>query len=164
MLCNLNNVYRIMPTTDNYQERYLLRIDDYEFQDNEGIRDKFLIVLNRNEESAYIIHTLTTSNPNGFNPKTLGCSTIKNISYFYFPKDTIIGENGYFFEKDTFIFFNNNLRKESLSSFSKYADENVNHKDILKKEIFKKLIDCMLNSNFITFEQADILTKTRNKI
>ena len=143
-----------MPTNDNYQERYLLRIDDYEFQDSEGVRDKFLIVLNRNEESAYIIHTLTTSNPNGFNPKSLGCTT----------KDTIIGENGYTFKKDTFIFFNNNLRKESISSFSKYAVENVKHKDILKKEIFKKLIDCMLNSDFITFEQADILTKTRNKI
>ncbi len=46
-----------MPANDNYQERYLLRIDDYEFQDSEGVRDKFLIVLNRNDEYTYIIHT-----------------------------------------------------------------------------------------------------------
>jgi hypothetical protein len=153
-----------MPANDSYQERYLLRIDDYEFQDSEGVRDKFLIVLNRSDDHTYIIHTLTTSNPNGFNPKDLGCNTFKSVSYFFIPKDTIIGENSYSFKKDTFIFFNNNIRKETLSSFSKYADENVKHKDVLTKKIFKSILDCMLNSNFITYEQADVLTKTRNKI
>ncbi len=149
---------------DNYHDRNLLRIEDYEFQDGEGVRDKYLIVLNRSEDSAYVVHALTTSNPNGNNPSTAGCQSSKNMSYFYIPKDDVIGENGFFFEKHTFIFFSSNIIKQPLKYFAKYPDGKVDLKDVLSKKVMKSIIDCMLNSNFISFEQADALTKTRTKL
>jgi hypothetical protein len=150
-----------MAETDSYQERHLLRIEDYEFQDGNGVRDKFMIVLNRNQDSAFILHTLTTKQALGFDPKKLGCHTSGNLSYFYFPKEEVIGESGFSFELDTFIFFRDNIRKENLKSFKKYADDQTVFKDIVTKPILKTLIDCMLNSMFITPEQADLLRATR---
>lgn len=152
-----------MPNS-NFQERHLLKIDDYEFQDGNGIRDKYLIVLNRSDDSAYIIHTLTTKESKGFDPKKLGCHTLKNVSYFYFPKGEVVGENGFSFSLNTFIFFGENIRKESLESFSKYGNEKVVFQDILPRQTLKNIIDCMLGSMFITAEQADNLRITRNRI
>ena len=150
-----------MAKNDSFQERHLLRIEDYEFQDGNGVRDKYMIVLNRSEDSAFIIHTLTTKQAQGFNPLKTGCNIAGNFSYFYISKDEVIGENGFSFELDTFIFFANNIRKQSLASLGKYPKENVVSKDTVDKKFLKNLIDCMLNSVFITSEQADSLRKTR---
>ena len=43
------------------QQGHLVLVEDYQFQDGNGSKDKFLIVISRNDEYAYIIHTLTTS-------------------------------------------------------------------------------------------------------
>jgi hypothetical protein len=153
-----------MPKDDLFQDRHLLRIADYQFQDGEGTRDKFMIVLNRDDESAYIIHTLTTSQPYGFDPKKSGCHKFKNISYFYFPKDVEIAENGFKFISDTFVFFRDNIRKEELKFLSKYPEKDIEFKGVMKKSSLKELIDCMLNSDFITPEQSDRLLKTRNTL
>lgn len=154
-----------MAKNDSYQERHLLRIEDYEFQDeNGGIRDKYMIVLNRSEDSAFIIHTLTTKEAKGFNPPKIGCNRTGSISYFYISKDKIIGESGFCFKLDTFIFFTNNIRKEPLKAFEKYAEKNVSFKDIVNKQFLKDLIDCMLGSDFISFEQADCLRQTRKRL
>lgn len=153
-----------MAVKDSYQERHLLRIEDYEFQDGNGVRDKFMIVLNRNSESAFILHTLTTKQASGFDPKKTGCHSNGNISYFYFSKGDVIGESGFSFELDTFIFFRDNIRKQSLKSFEKYADEQAVVKDVIAKPVLKALIDCMLNSIFITPEQADLLRATRKTL
>jgi hypothetical protein len=150
-----------MAKNDIYQERHLLRIEDYEFQDGNGIRDKYMIVLNRNEDSAFIIHTLTTKQAKGFNPLHTGCVNKNNLSFFYIAKNEVIGENGFLFELDTFIFFANNINKQSLKVLEKYPAENVVLKDVVDKKFLKNLIDCMLNSVFITSEQADSLRKTR---
>ena len=153
-----------MAKNDSYQERHLLRIEDYEFQDGNGVRDKYMIVLNRSEDSAFIIHTLTTKQAQGFDPSNSGCFTKNNLSFFYIPKGEVIGEQGFSFELDTFIFFANNIRKQSLQSLQKYPDKSVILQDLVNKKFLKDLIDCMLNSVFITSEQADNLRKTRNKL
>ena len=45
-----------------FKTSYLLRVNDYEFEDGGADRDKYLIVLNTNEDETYIVHCLTTSN------------------------------------------------------------------------------------------------------
>lgn len=153
-----------MAKNDSFQERHLLRIEDYEFQDGNGVRDKYMIVLNRSEDSAFIIHTLTTKQAKGFNPPKTGCNIAGKISYFYISKEEIIGENGFSFELDTFIFFLNNITKETLFKLEKYDNEKIVFKDIVDRKFLKNLIDCMLNSDFINSEQADCLRKTRIKL
>jgi hypothetical protein len=53
------------------------------------------------------------------------------------------------FGKDTFIFFRNNIRKENLTSFSKYSEKNIILKEKLPASFLKRLLKCMLKSNFI---------------
>ena len=153
-----------MQKNDKLVERNILKIIDYAFQDGEGIRDKYLIVLNKNDDEAYLLHTLTTTNPNGFDPKKIGCQRKGNISYFYFPSGIVVGESGFSFKSNTFVFFTENIRKEKLISFSKYAEKNIQYVDIMTKKTLKDIIDCMLNSDFINAEQADDLLKTRKKL
>ncbi|WP_264535972.1 hypothetical protein [Flavobacterium sp. N1736] len=93
-----------MAKNDIYQERHLLRIEDYEFQDGNGVRDKYVIILNRSEDSAFIIHTLTTKQAKGFNPSKTGCHNNSNIPFFYISRGEVIGENGFAFELDTFTY------------------------------------------------------------
>ena len=101
-----------------FKTSYLLRVNDYEFEDGGADRDKYLIVLNTNEDETYIVHCLTTSN-NRFNLKTpvYGCNDSRGTSYWVFPAKQSIGSMNYSFEKDTYVFFLNNIRKCPTSKF-----------------------------------------------
>jgi hypothetical protein len=123
-----------------------------------------MIILNQDADNVYIIHTLTTSQPKGNNPQQLGCHQKNKLSFFYFPKDTAIAENGFSFEKDTFVFFVANIRKESIKNLNLYPIGNIEVKGIMNKKNLKDLIDCMLNSEYITVEQADCLRQTRKTL
>lgn len=132
------------------QQGHLVLIEDYQFQDGNGSKDKFLIVLNRNDEFAYIIHTLTTSqNKLNLPSDNFGCSVVGNIPYFFIQKDIELGVKNFSFDKDTFIFFRNNVRKEQLSSFLKYNEKNLILKEKLSSAFLKRLLKCMLKSDFI---------------
>ena len=98
-------------------QSHLLRVNDYEFQDGGADRDKYLIVLgvNNEEDEAYVIHCLTTSKNKGISGKFgLGCNSLGWKRFWHFPAKRAIGERGYFFEVDTFIFFQNNVRKYKI--------------------------------------------------
>ncbi len=135
----------------------ILRIKDYEFEDDNSIRDKYSIVLYTNNKEAYLIHSLTTTQNNlsitGFK---YGCSVHKNfLPYYYFPKDQIIGDQNFLFEKDTFIFFRNNVRKELFSKFEAAAKTSFFGMIILgtlTKEELKRILKCALKSKFIPAE------------
>lgn len=132
------------------QSGHLLLIENYQFQDGNGSKDKFLIVINRNDEFAYIIHTLTTfQNKLKLPSDHFGCSVAENIPYFFIQKNMELGENKFSFEKDTFIFFRNNVRKESISSFLKYNESKIVLKEQLSNNFLKRLLKCMLKSDFI---------------
>jgi hypothetical protein len=66
----------------------IVRIKDYRFEDDNSTKDKYSIVLYANDEFAYIIHSLTTSQNNlNVEVKSIGCSLHKGfLPYFFFPK------------------------------------------------------------------------------
>jgi hypothetical protein len=75
------------------QQGHLVLIEDYQFQDGNGSKDKFLIVLHRSNESAYIIHTLTTSqNKLNLPSDNFGCLVAVNIPYFLYKKTSNWGK------------------------------------------------------------------------
>jgi hypothetical protein len=124
-----------------------------------------LIVLNRNDEFAYIIHTLTTSqNKLNLPSDNFGCLVSGNIPYFFIQKNIELGERNFSFDKDTFIFFRNNVRKESLSSFLKYNENNLILKEKLSNSFLKRLLKCMLKSDFIDLNIEKELQKIKNTI
>jgi hypothetical protein len=147
------------------QEGHLILIKNYQFQDGNGSKDKFLIVLNRNDEFAYIIHTLTSSqNKLNLPSDNFGCLVAGNIPYFFIQKEVELGKNKFSFAKDTFIFFRNNVRKENLSSFLKYNENNLILKEKLSNSFLKRLLKCMLKSDFIDLNIEKELIAIKDKL
>lgn len=139
----------------------ILRIKDYTFEDDQSVRDKYAIVLFVNKDQAYIIHSLTTTQNNRDMPAMqYGCSVYQFIPYYFIPKGQIIGDKSFCFEKDTFIFFNNNVRKESTVKFEAASKKlfGLITLGVLSGEELKRIIKCALKSKFIPADIEKELT------
>lgn len=140
----------------NLKPGQILRIQNYKFEDDGSTRDKYAIVLYTNDEKVYLIHCLTTSQNNLSVPASAyGCSVHNHVPYYFIPQGQVIGDEKYFFEKDTFIFFMNNVRKELFYKFEAASKKifGLVTLGVLTNEELKRLIKCALKSNFLT---ADI--------
>jgi hypothetical protein len=146
----------------------IVRIKDYRFDDDNSIRDKYSIVLYADDKFAYIIHSLTTSQNNqNVEIKNIGCSLHKGIlPYFIFPKNIQVGDNGFYFEKDTFVFFKSNVRKEDFVKFESASKQlfGIIELGILNNYELKRIIKCALKSNFLSKEIIRILTDFKEKL
>lgn len=135
----------------------ILRIKDYTFEDDSSTRDKYSIVLYTNNKELYLIHSLTTTQNNfSVSSSNYGCCIHKSfLPYYCFPKDEIIGDENFSFEKDTFIFFHNNVRKELFSKFEAAAQKSyfgIISLGTLKVEELKRILKCVLKSKSIPSE------------
>ncbi len=85
---------------------------------------------------------------------------IKVYLIIIFQKGYVIGDQNYSFEKDTFIFFSNNVRKESFSKFEAAAKTvfGIVQLGVLTNEELKRVIKCALKSKLIVKYIEDELT------
>jgi hypothetical protein len=130
----------------------ILRIKDYKFEDDGTTRDKYAIVLHTNDKEVYLIHSLTTSRNNPGVPGThYGCSVHMGIPYYFIPAGQLIGDGNFCFDKDTFIFFQSNIRKESYAKFDAASKTlwGLVSLGILTNEELGRIIKCALKSRFI---------------
>jgi hypothetical protein len=79
---------------------------------------------------------------------------------FSFLKNITIGDNDFYFEKDTFIFFKSNVRKENFIKFEAAAKQlfGIVELGTLNNYELKRLIKCALKSDFLSkeiFEQLN---------
>jgi hypothetical protein len=141
----------------DYEKGSIIRIKDYVFEDGTK-RDKYLIVLDKDNQTALIIHSLTTSKLK-FTPNKLffGCNIYQkneyfSIPYFYFPKEQILDiESGFFFDIDTYIFFQNNTTKVEISMIEQYNTQPFGLICLGKLSDYdmKRLIKCILKSDLV---------------
>lgn len=130
----------------------ILRIKEYKFEDDGSNRDKYAIVLHTNEKELYLIHSLTTSRNNLAVPQIhYGCCVHMGVPYFFIPGGQQIGDENFCFEKDTFIFFRANIRKESYEKFEKASKKlwGVVCLGMLTNQELIRIIKCALKSKFI---------------
>lgn len=130
----------------------ILRIRDYKFEDDGTTRDKYSIILHTNDKEVYLIHSLTTSQNNLAVPGThYGCSVYQGIPYYFIPAGQLIGDENFYFEKDTFIFFQSNIRKESFAKFEAASKSlwGVTSLGLLTNEELGRILKCALKSRFI---------------
>ncbi|MEY3241850.1 MAG: hypothetical protein RIR11_3289 [Bacteroidota bacterium] len=131
----------------------LIRIKDFQFE-NSTTRDKYMFVLLKNDTVAYVISSLTTSqNKMNVTARKTGCYYDNRVStYFHFPANELIGSGDFYFDKDTFIFFRENVRKIDIADLLKYADPQdpfaIATIGTLTTEGLKSLLVCVLNSTF----------------
>lgn len=143
----------------------ILRIKDYKFEDDHSSKDKYAIVLYADANKAYIIHSLTTSQNNRNMPALqYGCSVHHAIPYYFIPQGQVIGNENFSFEKDTFIFFSNNVRKELISKFEAASRKlfGLLPLGVLSNEELKRIIKCALKSRFVPEEIERELTIFKN--
>ncbi len=130
----------------------IVRIKDYKFEDDNSTRDKYSIVLFTNHQEAYLIHSLTTSRNNpGISGLKYGCSVYNRLPYFYFPAAQIIGDQNFSFDKATFIFFSNNVRKEAFEKLEAASKKifGLISLGVLTNGELKRIIKCALKSNLL---------------
>lgn len=148
---------------DDFAPGNLIRIKNFQFEDG-NTRDKYLFVLLRNKDSAYIISSLTTSqNKLNVSASGSGCYFDQRTStYYHFPAGEILGDGDFFFDKETYIFFKENVRKIDIVDLVRYinpADPFAVAKiTTLKNEELKKLLQCVVSSIFTPEELKMELT------
>jgi hypothetical protein len=149
----------------------LVRINNFQFEDG-TVRDKYLIVLYRNDTEAFVIHTLTTSKNNlNLTVKQHGCN-VENVNnrpipYFFFPENYIIDTNsGFYFDVDTYVFFLNNIRKATIQELNRYDDGNLNLVLLaqLDNKELKRLLKCVLKSPFAPKDIKILLTDFKESL
>lgn len=151
-----------------YTPGSVVRVNEYEFDDDGTKRDKYLIVLYTDEEKALIIDCLTTSKGKGVATTHFGCTIHNNkFPYYFFPAGQVIGKNNYFFDLDTYIFFKDNVRLEAISKFQKQMALSIfgiAKLDELAVEELKRLIKCALKSKFVPIDVANILNTYKSTL
>ena len=106
---------------------HILRIPDFDFDNGAETRDKYLIVIDTNDDKALFLRVLTTSKVKVPANKIMhGCRNEpeNGLHYFMFEKDRYIGSlntQDFSFLLHTFILFRNNIKEvETVPFIQKY--------------------------------------------
>lgn len=81
-------------------------------------------------------------------------------STYFIPAKQLIGDDNFYFEKDTFIFFQSNIRKESFAKFEAASKTlwGVIGLGMLTSEELGRILKCALKSRFIPANIASELS------
>lgn len=147
----------------------LVRIKDFQFEDG-NTRDKYLFVLLRNDGGAYVISSLTTSR-NKLNVTATRCGCYhdsRTSTYYHFPAGEVLGDGNFSFDKETYIFFRENVRKLEVADLTNYASATdpfaVVSITTLKNEELKKLLQCVVTSTFTPQDLKTELTAFKDSL
>lgn len=138
----------------------ILYIKNYAFEDGDGERNKFLIVLCRKDKGV-ILGSLTTSKvgpkPFGVSKKKPGCFDSGGDIYhgYFFPEKKVVGVtlngNDFFFADNTIVYPSSNIRqKDTNALLEDYPGKRMVCKGTLALDIHRALLECIVKSNHIT--------------
>lgn len=124
----------------------ILYIENYQLSSNK-LKNKYLLVLENLDNEAIII-SLPTSQQylDQVNIKK-GAIEQGQTKGYHFPKNDIVGKNGFSFDLDTYVLFRSNVFKESIDVLlSKYPSNDITIKDTLTDKEYRDLIYAMYKS------------------
>lgn len=138
----------------------LILVSDYKLRSGQT-KNKFLIILSDESEHPTILLSLTTSQQylqqEDLKP---GCIEKGAKHMFLFPANTEIGDNGFFFRKDTFILTINNIVETTEAGFlKKYPIEKIRKVCTLKDHWFFDLVYCIYKSQYLPVKYKPRLEK-----
>ncbi|MCU0433597.1 MAG: hypothetical protein MUC87_09110 [Bacteroidia bacterium] len=136
--------------------RRILYIRNFDFGDEHAERNKYLIVLHKVDDT-YILVSLTTSKdhiPERLIQTEKRClrEAENNIHSYIFPKEKVVGNNGFSFPRNTFIDINKSqvFQKELSHLAVKYIDSGLTEeKDSLNEEEYHNLLYCISKARHI---------------
>jgi len=136
------------------EARNIIHINDFDFKNNQPIKGRYFIVLDENEETSLVLSVVTSQN---FIPDDIfkqGCidKPELNIHSYVFTSSTEIGENGFKFSKDSFIYIQSStVYEQDLSKLlAVYPEESIDIKDRMNQSEYEDLIYCVYKSKKIS--------------
>ena len=132
----------------------LLYFNPFIFPDGGDPKPKFFVVLGEVEETVLLASLPTSKDhiPSDIEV-TSGCLEIpeRMVNAYTFLANEVITENGFFFEKNTFI-YGQNVKTYNTIAFSeqeKAGETEIEFMGRMKSDIFTALKDCLRNSDAV---------------
>ena len=132
----------------------LLYFNPFIFPDGGDPKPKFFVVLGEVEETVLLASLPTSKDhiPSDVEV-TSGCLEIpeRMVNAYTFMANEVVTENGFFFEKNTFI-YGQNIKTYNTAAFLQQqttSQTEITEKGKLKDEIFTSLKDCLKNSDAV---------------
>ncbi len=128
----------------------ILYLEDYDFGEGASTKNKYSIVLGVKAEETLILHCFPTKvdRVNFVHATTHGCNHTGFYACYLWAAQRIIGESGFFFPKDTYMYLRSNL---TITEYPYLEIYNINGKmqdlDILIESEYRSLMNCILTSN-----------------
>ena len=132
----------------------LLYFNPFIFPDGGDPKPKFFVVLGEVEETVLLASLPTSKDhiPSDVEV-TSGCLEIpeRMVNAYTFLANEVVTENGFFFERNTFI-YGQNIKTYNTTAFTeqeKAGDTEIELKGIIKSDLFTALRDCLRNSDAV---------------
>jgi hypothetical protein len=139
-----------IPPTDWFIPGSLLKINNFKFEDGDT-RDKYMLVLWCDDTSATVLNVLTTSKMKRVTEESsLGCFIQHGIRFYFFPKNELISDGDFYFDKNTFIFWSNTVSESSVFDFEEYYSKpliGMIKLCQLQPDIFKSVLECAVEAS-----------------
>ena len=136
-------------------ERNIIHINDYDYENGQKLKGRYFIILHNENGLSIIITGITTRDriPDKFQPLIDDKRCIKHdddfVHCYFFPKDKMIGENGFCFKKNSFIYMGQNIKEIETDYILNKYDKKIIFKDKVEIKEFYELIYCVYKSKYI---------------
>lgn len=151
-----------------FSEKNIIHIENYKFKQDSEPKNRYLISLCSDNDVAVVLSTVTSQN---YVPDYLKISKgrcLKNdsgtIHCYSFPKNLKIGENGFSFNKHSYVYISWNISILNKSDLQKYNPTSLKNVDVLKSDEYINLIYCIYNSKTVKRRIKRILEKKLEEI
>lgn len=138
----------------------ILRIPNFDFENDAEARDKYLIVIEINNKKALFLRVLTTSKVKVPEDKIMhGCRNEpeNGLHYFMFQKERCIGSintQNFAFPLHTFVLFRNNIKEVETIPFIQKYEQTVECVCEMKEEEFLRLKKCIRQNGLMADRSA----------
>lgn len=135
-----------------FTQKNILYILRYDFENGEPIKPRYLVVINNDGSTSIVISVITSQDHVPERLMKHGCIEEKesNIHCHVFLKDNKIGEKGFSFPLNSFIYItSSSVFPADTKKLREKYQEKIEIKDCLTSPEFNNLISCIYKSKYL---------------
>ncbi len=129
----------------------IIYIFDYDFKNKQKAKNRYFIILDKDKTSSIILTVITSQNHVPDAMLKHGCilQEESNIHCYSFGKEKVIGNKGFKFPKDSFIYINSTsvFKTEIPNLLREYPSIEI--KDIVLDSEYGELLYCIYKSKYL---------------
>jgi len=135
-----------------YSSKNIIHIVNYDFGNGQPIKNRYFVILDKDEDSSIVLSVITSQD---HIPDALlkhGCiqEQANNIHCYSFTKGKVVGENGFSFGKNSFIYINaSSVFNAASAKLTAIYNNAVEAKDVMLTKEYEDLVYCIYKSKFL---------------